>query len=297
MLNYFSMKKIFITSFIFITNIAFCQNVGVGTATPNEKLDVNGNINVTGTIKANGADGTPNQVLMKNNSGLLSWGDMCDFKNMVTFTAAASGSWTVPANVKRVWIEVWGGGGGGGAFGGGGGGGYVMGIFTVTENDVINYTVGSGGTGGSNGTNGNNSLITAGAITLTAFGGEGSVLSSGVITNGGGGNYSVSAGFTNYWGMRGGLGTPKQFRFFSIGATNYQETAEGNGGNGANAANTGGAGRLRIYNMTAGTENFIGMPEQGKQPGGGGGSGIGGIGLPTTGVGVAGAAGVVIFHY
>jgi hypothetical protein len=291
------MKKITIFLFITLPVFILAQNVGIGTTTPVEKLDVSGNINLTGTIKANGLDGTANQVLMKNNSGLLSWGDMCDFKNMATFTTPGSGNWIVPANVKRIWIEVWGAGGGGGAFGGGGGGGYVMGFFTVAENDVINYTVGSGGAGGSNGTNGGQSLITAGTVTLTAFGGEGSVLASGVITNGAGGNYSVSAGFTNNRGMRGGIGTPKSFRFFSNGATNYQETAEGNGGDGANAPGTGGAGRLRIYNITAAIDIFVGLPEQGKQPGGGGGSGIGGIGLPTTGNGAAGASGAVIFHY
>lgn len=50
------------------------RNVGIKNPTPAEALDVTGNINVTGTIKANGIDGTANQVLMKNGSGILSWG-------------------------------------------------------------------------------------------------------------------------------------------------------------------------------------------------------------------------------
>ena len=41
------------------------QNVGINNPNPNEKLDVNGNINVTGTIKANGSAGSPNQVLKR----------------------------------------------------------------------------------------------------------------------------------------------------------------------------------------------------------------------------------------
>lgn len=49
------------------------QNVGINNPNPNEKLDVNGNINVTGTIKANGAAGSPNQVLMKDNGGNMVW--------------------------------------------------------------------------------------------------------------------------------------------------------------------------------------------------------------------------------
>lgn len=51
------------------------QNVGINNPNPNEKLDVNGNINVTGTIKANGSAGAPNQILMKDNSGNMVWGN------------------------------------------------------------------------------------------------------------------------------------------------------------------------------------------------------------------------------
>jgi trimeric autotransporter adhesin len=272
--------------------------VGIGTPTPSEKLDVNGSINITGTIKTNGVDGTPNQVLMKNGSGSLSWGNMTEFKNLATFTAAATGNWVVPANTNRIWVEVWGGGGGGAAYSGGGGGGYVMGLFTVTPGDNISFTVGSGGPGSSTtATNGNNSLVTVGSVTLTALGGQGAASSGGVITSGSGGFYTVTAGFTNFWGMRGGQGTVRVYRVFSTGSTDFQEGTGGNGGNAANAPGTGGAGRYLLYNTTAGTTYLAGQPEQGMQPGGGGGSGLGGIGLPTTGVGVAGGTGMVIIHY
>ena len=291
-------RTILLVTIILAVTAGSAQNVGVGTVTPSEKLDVNGNINVTGTIKTNGVDGTPDQVLMKNSSGNLAWGNIGDFKNMATFTAATSGNWTVPANVTKIWVEVWGGGGGGAAFSGGGGGGYIMGLFTVAPNDIISYTVGAGGPGaGTTATGGNNSFITAGAVTLTAVGGQGAALSAGVITSGAGGPYTVSAGFTNFWGMRGGQGTARVYRFFANGATNFQEGTGGNGGDGANAPGTGGAGRYLIYNMTAGADYLVGLPEQGKQPGGGGGSGLGGISLPSTGVGVAGAAGMVMIHY
>src|SRR5687767_3167062 len=97
------------------------QNVGVGTTTPVEKLDVNGNINVTGTIKANGVDGTANQVLMKNGSGALSWGDLCDYKNYEMFNELGVQTWVVPAGVTKIEVEIWGGGGGGSMYCGGGG--------------------------------------------------------------------------------------------------------------------------------------------------------------------------------
>jgi hypothetical protein len=54
------MKYNFIFSIILFSFTSAAQNVGVGITNPAEQLDVNGNINVTGTIKANGVDGTAN---------------------------------------------------------------------------------------------------------------------------------------------------------------------------------------------------------------------------------------------
>ena len=78
------MKKIVGIFLVLIRLTAPAQNIGVGTANPSEKLDVTGNINVTGTIKANGVDGTPNQVLMKSNDGNLQWGGQA-FADKVRF--------------------------------------------------------------------------------------------------------------------------------------------------------------------------------------------------------------------
>jgi hypothetical protein len=291
------MKKGLLLFFIITTTIVSAQNVGVGTATPAEKLDVNGNINVAGTIKANGTDGTAGQVLMKNGSGNLTWGDVTEFKNMATFIVPVAGNWVVPAGVTRIMAEIWAGGGGGSAFGGGGGGGYVRGIFTVTPADNISFNIGIGGSGGSDGTTGGTTTLTAGLVTLTAFGGQGSVYDATVLTGGGGGQYSVTAGFTNFIGVRGNQGTPKIFNFLTSGTSNFTETSGGNGGDAGNTTATGGMGRRRIYSLTTATETFSSPPEGGKQPGGGGGSGIGGIAMPTTGVGTVGGAGMVIIHY
>src|SRR5689334_14005146 len=126
------MKYSFILLIILSSLRSFTQNVGVGTTTPVERLDVNGNINLTGTIKANGTDGQPNQVLMKNNAGSFVWGDLCEYKNSVYYDAVATHSWTVPANVKRITVEAWGSGGGGSSYSGGGGGGYIVATFSVT---------------------------------------------------------------------------------------------------------------------------------------------------------------------
>ena len=109
------MEKILFLFLIFYPIHLDAQNVGIGNPSPAEKLDVNGNINVTGTIKANGTDGTAGQVLMKNSSGVFNWGDLGDFKNVAAFTdtTTLNISWNVPANTNRIWVELWGGGGAG----------------------------------------------------------------------------------------------------------------------------------------------------------------------------------------
>lgn len=48
-------------------------NVGLGTSSPTKKLDIVGDINLTGTIFANGTTGSSNQVLASNGSGALQW--------------------------------------------------------------------------------------------------------------------------------------------------------------------------------------------------------------------------------
>jgi hypothetical protein len=49
-------------------------NVGLGTEIPTEKLDVTGNVKITGEIKPNGTSGVLNHVLKSNGSGGMSWG-------------------------------------------------------------------------------------------------------------------------------------------------------------------------------------------------------------------------------
>jgi hypothetical protein len=73
--------------FLFIAAKLIClhviaQNVGIGTSTPSERLQVNGNVNVTGTIKINGVDGLPNQVMKKNGSGITVWGPVTRTENL-----------------------------------------------------------------------------------------------------------------------------------------------------------------------------------------------------------------------
>jgi hypothetical protein len=68
------MKKLLIIIWVsFFAKNTNAQNVGIGTILPSEKLDVAGNINITGSIKANGVDGSNGQVLKSNGDGTMSW--------------------------------------------------------------------------------------------------------------------------------------------------------------------------------------------------------------------------------
>lgn len=163
-----------------------------------------------------------------------------------------AGTFTVPAGVTSVTIQLWGSGGSGGGCttsgnsgSGGGGGAYSSKTLTVTAGDVITYTVGAGATAGAAGSNGNNgNASTANHIptgtALTANGGSrGNANSS---TGGLGG--TATGGSISISGASGGAG-----------GTN----TGGNGGNGGNTTGTGGNGGTNA-NGTAGTA-----------PGGGGG--------------------------
>jgi hypothetical protein len=67
------MKVLMIGLFFCVTNFLHAQNnVGVGTSVPTEKLDVNGNVNVTGVLKTSGNAGSTGQYLSTNGS-TMNW--------------------------------------------------------------------------------------------------------------------------------------------------------------------------------------------------------------------------------
>lgn len=133
------------------------------------------------------------------------------FENAYHITRAGAGTWTAPAGVKCVDIEIVGGGGGGGSNngggsngGGGGGGGYSRALISVTSGTAYTYAIGAAGTAGvgGNGGAGGNSTITVGATTLTANGGNGGAGDGGAGTGGSGG--TASGGDINSTGGTGG---------------------------------------------------------------------------------------------
>lgn len=246
-------------------------------ALPSYTLDVNGDINTAGALRVNGNQGSSGQVLRSNGDGTMGWGDMCDYKYYEIFRATGAGTWTVPAGVTRICIEIWGAGGGGAIYGGGGGGGYIKAYFTVTPGSSVSYIIATGGSGGSfagsSANAGGTSTATVGAVTLTCAGGTGASSNVAGEWPGAGGTTSASAGFRNYISMDGENGSHNQTSYQQKNATTFViVTKYGNGGNAGNTTNTGGLGNYTIINESTSAiikESYAIAP---NVPGGGGGS-------------------------
>jgi len=188
-------------------------------------------------------------------------------QNVQVFATTGTSTWTKPAGVSTVYVQVWGAGGGGktgtnnAANGGGGGGGYSAGLVSVIEN--VTVTVGAGGGAGAAG--GSSSF--AGVTTLTGNGGA-----AGTASGGAGGTGTL--GTINLPGAAGTAG----------------DAIDGcSGGNGGGSP-FGGAGGGGGPGGNAGGGNIAGA--SGTLPGGGGGGGS-----DATGTGGSGANGLVIVSY
>lgn len=291
------MKMFFIISTLMIAPFfAAAQNVGIGITNPAEKLDVNGNINLTGTVKVNGTDGHAGQALMKNNAGVFSWGNINHYNNVVGFRAGSATtsntiySWNVPSGVTDIFVEAWGGGGGGASGGGGGGGGYAATQFTVIPGTGISITVGAGGTGAaSNGVDaidGSSSIVQINTLQLLAYGGEG-----GHATLGGfAGRFSSNTSGMFLYGQSGEPGDVNTETYGPYSSTIYYTAVYfGSGGAGGNTGVKQKNGGFRSFNSTTAATIKNGYSQAGVEPGGGGGGDYYG--------GKNGAPGLVIIHY
>jgi len=121
-------------------------------------------------------------------------------------------TFTVPANVYALDVEVVGAGGGGSTNGAAGnigaaGGGYGRAIFTVTPGDVISYTIGTGGATGDPGVDGGDTTFGG---TLIGRGGKGGDVAGTLIAGG-----TVSGADTSSAGWAGGSTWPGNF--FPVG--------------------------------------------------------------------------------
>lgn len=182
-----------------------------------------------------------------------------------TITTAGPGTFTVPAGVTSITVEVWGAGGGGGRLsnngigGGGGGGAYSRKVLSVTPGQVINYYLGFGS---GNSTAGEDSWF-LNDLTVLAKGGNSVADES--ATGASGGNAASSIGdFTRSGGN---------------GANGSGSNAGGGGSsagilaNGNNATNQNGAGAPTDGGAGGDGATASGPGSQGINPGGGGGGG------------------------
>lgn len=294
-----SRKLFFLSAACIMASMVMAQNVGIGNTTPAEKLDVTGNINVTGTIKANGVDGTVNQVLMKNGSGVLQWGDMCGYKNF--YSLYSSGEFTIPAGVTRIGVELWGAGGGGNANAAGGGGGYIRAQINVTAGDICTVAIGNGGSGAAvaNATAGTSTSIALPGTFYNATGGGGATYTAPVRFDPGlGGGFTLSASNTSYFGMYGTPGEVAKRNYVQPNATTFYEIVEGGkGGFAFNASSGAGNAPYVIYNLTGSAQVQLNSGiKDGHSPGGGGGSGFT-YGSGAISIGGTGGRGLVIIYY
>lgn len=137
----------------------------------------------------------------------------------------ASGTWSRPAGINRVYVHAIGGGGGGGCNtvgtgGTGGGGQYVEGFTNVTGD--VSVVVGTGGAGGAvgnhDGSSGNASSF-PGVTTITAAAGGGGGTAGGAGSGGTGGTSSIA-----FNGVAGGaagqtISNSNQYGFGGAGQT------------------------------------------------------------------------------
>ncbi|MEY4602724.1 MAG: hypothetical protein RIT43_16 [Bacteroidota bacterium] len=216
------------------------------------------------------------------------------------YTVPGTYTWTVPACVYSITVEVWGGGGGGGAVwsrfsvtanasdcesgdeictgaGGGGGGGYSRRTYTVNPGEVYTIVVGAGGNGG---------VINNGVGYSSA--------SVGPAQNGStGGNSTFSGPATAATGtltaFGGGGGQCANIQRSCLGGCGFNHNGEfgvgGTGGGGTNGTTTFTGGNGAAGSHSASTND--------KSGGGGGGAGSSSNGgnASTTSGGTGGATG------
>lgn len=253
---------------------------GAGTFTDAGVIIGNG----TGALQVTSA-GTAGQVLTSNGAGVDPTFQAVSAPTATTTVInfyTSSSTWTKPAGLKYIIVEVVGGGGGGGGnttntfgSGGGGGGGYSREIISAaTASTTEAVTVGNAGAagtgvGGAGGTGGTSSF--GNTPYLQATGGVGGA------ADGGGGTAT----------SKGGLG--------GIGSNGTINTAGGAGTGAGNANEPAGSGGGSTYGGGGEGRNTNGAGIDGQLCGGGGGGAWSTGGDQTGGVGAKGC--VIVTEY
>ena len=186
-----------------------------------------------------------------------------------TVVFSSSGSYTWPADVKRIDVILTAGGGGGGGCNaenanqtfsgaGGGAGGTVFATIYATDNDAgpgtYTVTIGSGGSGANGPGSGNNGGHSS-FMTLTALGGQGGQWGGATNTAGGRGG-SGSGGYKTEQGGDGSDGQAGQTLLVGNGASSYWggggRAGQLSGNPGACSGSGGGGAYDNSYSHTSG---------------------------------------------
>jgi hypothetical protein len=155
--------------------------------------------------------GTYGQTLQVNDAGTAI--EMGESGAISCQTFSASGTWTKPAGIRYVRVQLVGGGGGGGGHGeSGGAGGYSEKIIDVRSISSVTVTIGGGG----------------GGVAYHAAAGNGGASSFGSHLAGGGG-YGAVRHF-NHSGGGGGAGSGGNVNIHGGGGTGHNNAAGGSGG-------------------------------------------------------------------
>jgi len=249
--------------------------VGIRTATPQYPLDVSGDMNVTGEIKANGSNGIAGDVLQSNGNGTMSWVGKEKYKKFRIFRNTGSANlltflFTAPADVTEIAVEIWGGGGQAETNGSGASGGYVYAQIPTTTHSTFTIQVGAGGgCSGCTGTNGNSSFFVIGSGILN-LSGTGGLSTSFVLSRG---TFSASGTYlpsVSYFGINGESAKLGDISYENSPLGYYTFTRNAPGGSAPTRPNTGGRSGWSRTNFD-GSNLVNGGGGAGSEPGGGGG--------------------------
>jgi len=241
-----------------------------------------GGIDQTGNVQINTLAGTGNRPVFANASGTLLTGPPPSITTAVNFIyTGADQTFTVPAGVFFIQVDLYGAAGGNGSWGGwtwgwsGGAGGYTHGTIAVTPGQVLTVMVGQGGAGGatSNATfsygGGGRNCTSNDCQYAAKGGGRSAIRTSGgteLLTAGGGGGGGSSVTIGISFRMNGGAGGGL------IGGNSVNDnTAQiATGG----TQTTGGVGMTgNVRTGTNGSQFTGGTPGGAESYGGGGGGG------------------------
>lgn len=261
------------------SSAGYTGNVGIGViGTPTAKLHVNGTVRITDGNQAAG------RVLTSDASGNAAWQDAPCMEHRIVYSTPISGAtFTVPAGITRLFIEIWSGGGNGSAYsasaafqvngGGGGSGGYANFFLDVTPAANVSVNVGSVASGVNSGISYSGNFISI----------NNGFNADNLTGPGFGGTLALNT-FSNVFFSKGSVGVFNTNTVYTIGATTYTEYRGGKGGD-APFGGAGGFGEIARSGYNSGSDS-------GAFPGGGGGAST------SNGTTIkAGGTGAVIIRY